>query len=339
MSEKRRSDRPVDRIRNSGGSFTVGEPSEVVTAMTTTKDNLYSITDRAIYAVQMADQIDPDRTNISLPRTVHQKVLAYGSASEFVARTFVTGIELFNSTYLGATFPVDHAKLLSLELAKNLAALQDTLNALTENEKRGLALLEGPPGGNTYRIPETTDLRTKVEAFTASADRIQETLFALAHLFYPKPKGKSDTRGHLVQAVQKATPGHVDFHEAISSIVSFLHEIREHRNASVHQDGPKSLLLRDYHLMPSGHLSARLMEIRHPQFAAETPVTHYMADRIQHLTEGSEALIAWLCAENITLETGAMFTHRLAVMPDGERRFGSRYFYHTSLNGSATLPT
>jgi hypothetical protein len=338
MTEKKPTDRPIDRIRNSGGSFTVGEPGEINQAMIATKDRLFSVTKGAIYAVQLADQIDPERTNIALPRTVQQKVLGYGADSDFVAATFMTGAELFNTTYLGQAFPADRAKLLSLELATRLAVLQDTLNALIENERRVVASLDKPPGGSSYRVPETTDLRTKVETFASAADRIQETLFALAHLFYPKPKGQLDTRAHLLAAVEKATPGRAEFHSAIKSIIALLHEVREHRNASVHQDGPKALLLKDFHLMPSGQLSAPLMEIRHPQFAlAETPITQYMADRIRHLTEASEALIAWLCAENITLQMGPIFEHQIAQLPDGERRFGSRFYYHTVQIGP--LPT
>lgn len=338
MTDQRRTDRPIDRIRSSGGSFTVGEPGEIIQAMISTRDRLFSVTKEAIYAVQMADQIDPGRTNIALPRTVHQKVLAYGGDSDFVAGTFMTGAELFNMTYLGASFPTNEAKLLSLELATRLAVLQDTLNALVENEKRVVASLDKPPGGSSYQVPGTPDLRTKVETFAAAADRIQEIVFALAHLFYPKPKGQLDTRAHLLAAVEKATPGRGDFHLAMKNIVSLLHEVREHRNASVHPDGPKALLLRDFHLMPSGQLSAPLMEIRHKQFAlAEMPVAYYMADRIQHLTEASEAIIAWLCVENIALQTGPMFEHHVARLPKGERRSGSRYVYNTVLTGP--LPT
>lgn len=134
MSEKKRTDRPIDRVRNSAGSFTVGDPGDEFKAMITTKDHLYTVTDSAVYSVQMADQIDPDRTNINLPRVMQQTVLHYGAESNFVARTFMTGGELFNTTYLGSVFPVDAAKLLSLELAKRLAALQDTFYGLVKNE-------------------------------------------------------------------------------------------------------------------------------------------------------------------------------------------------------------
>jgi len=338
MTEKR-TDRPIDRIRNSAGSFTVGDPGEVPEAMITTTDHLYTVTKLAIYAVQLADQIDPERTNIALPQVFEQKILGYGADSDFVARTFMTGGELFNRTYLGSAFPVDTAKKLALELAKRLAVLQDTLGALVANEQRAIDSLNSATGRNSFRIPETADLRTKVETFMAAADRIQETLFALAHLFYPKPQGQLDTRAHLIASVERATPGRTDFHTAIRGIVGLLHEVREHRNASAHQDGQKSLLIRDFHMLPSGELSAPVMEIRHPTFALpETPVTHYMLGRVGHLTEVSEAMIAWLCAENIKAHTGPLFQHEVAILPEGERRSGSRFYYHTALTGPLPEP-
>ena len=168
---------------------------------------------------------------------------------------------------------------------------------------------------NSFRVPATPDLRTRVETFLAAADQIQAALFAVAHIFYPKPKGRSDARANLIGQIEQSAPGRAEFHTAIKSIVDLLHRVREHRNASVHQDGPKALLLQDFHLLPAGEISAPLMEIRHPQFAlAEAPVTYYMANTISHLTDASEAMIAWLCAENIKSNADPLFTPHLVPL-------------------------
>ena len=315
----------------------VGNDGETNKAMIVTDDHLYAVTDRAIYAVQMADQIDPDRTNINLPMTVQQKGLGYGSDSEFVARTFMTAAQLFNPTYLGQTFPVTEGKLLGLELAKRLATLQDFYNALAANEERAEVELQTARRQGSFKLPETPDLRTRVETFAAAADRIQETLFKIAFLFYPKPAKQEGTRAYLIAAVEAATPGRTNYHDGIKSIVELLHRIREHRNASVHEDGPKALIVRDFHLLPDGDVSAPLMTIQHPVFASpETPVTAYMSQWIGALTAASEAMIAWLCGENITLKVGP-FEHHLDMMPDGQTVDGSRYYYRTAIVGP--LPT
>src|SRR5271170_7131131 len=43
----------------------------------------------AIYRVQLADEIDPERTNIAVPNT-HQKVLSYGTDFAYVRQTLMT---------------------------------------------------------------------------------------------------------------------------------------------------------------------------------------------------------------------------------------------------------
>ncbi len=333
MEHQKRSDRPIDRKRNSGGSFKVGEAGEINRAMITTSTVMYNVTDRAVYAVQMADQIDPDRTNINLPQIVPQRVLEFGAEATFVARTFMTAGVLFDRTYLGQTFDVDAGKSLALEVAKRLASMRDIFDALVSNERRVVESLGSQSDGRSFRVPETPGLRTKVETFLAGGDRVQEALFSIAHQFYERPQGRVNTRASLIDQVERQAPGRIAFHAAVKSIIEVLHRVREHRNASVHDDGPKSLVLRDFHLLPSGEISAPLMEIRHPTFPlAQTPVAQHMAAEIELLTEVSEALMAWLCSENIAL-SAPIFQVQLAALPDGESRDGSRYYYHTNIVG------
>jgi hypothetical protein len=334
------SKRPIDLKRDSAGSFTIGEAGETSKAMITTEHVLYSVMEHGIYAVQMADQIDPDRTNADLPPTVQQRVLAYGSDDPIAARTFMTAGVLFDRTYLGQSFPVDEGKLLSLELASRLGTLQDALDALVANERRVVEELDKLVTKGSLRVPSVPDLRSRVEGFLAGADRIQETLFAIAHLFYPRPKSSLDTRRNLLDQIERKTPGRDAFHASMKVIVELLHEVREHRNASVHTDGPKALLVRDFHLLPTGDLSAPMMEIRHPRFASPNqPVTHYMHEKLSTLTDASETMLAWLCSENLSGPASAAFKTQLARMPEGETHHGSRYCYHTAIEGPWPPPT
>jgi hypothetical protein len=39
--------------------------------------NLYTLTDKGVYLTRLADDIDPERTNINVPN-IHKKVLEYG---------------------------------------------------------------------------------------------------------------------------------------------------------------------------------------------------------------------------------------------------------------------
>ena len=93
MPEKR----PIDIIRDSGGMFDVGTPEEgPVESAVEIDDSLYIIKPNAIYAVNTADQIDPNRTNIGLPKTITRKVFAVGSYSELVGKILLTAVSLLD---------------------------------------------------------------------------------------------------------------------------------------------------------------------------------------------------------------------------------------------------
>ncbi len=60
--------RLIDRLRDSAGSMQVGEPKDGrVSLMINMGSALYVVMEHAIYAVQLADQVDPERTNAPCP--------------------------------------------------------------------------------------------------------------------------------------------------------------------------------------------------------------------------------------------------------------------------------
>ena len=75
------SKRPIDAIRDSAGSMAVGrgeEPSPI-TDFSVIDGRLHVVKERSIYQITMADAIDPERTDPSVPNT-QQRVLSYGSS-------------------------------------------------------------------------------------------------------------------------------------------------------------------------------------------------------------------------------------------------------------------
>jgi hypothetical protein len=87
MSEKR----PIDRIRDFGGSFEVGTPEDnsPIVLMEEIDDSLYIIQKKSIYAVKIADQIDPQRLNPRLPHNIQQRILPIGTESELVVARYL----------------------------------------------------------------------------------------------------------------------------------------------------------------------------------------------------------------------------------------------------------
>jgi hypothetical protein len=107
------SDRSIDRIRNSALSIKIGEVGDGrICTMIDMQRSLFSIHEHAINAVQLAEQIDSQRTSATVPNT-HQEILSMGAQDPEVARTYLTAHALFKSIHLGDQFD----KKRSLELA------------------------------------------------------------------------------------------------------------------------------------------------------------------------------------------------------------------------------
>src|SRR5438876_372279 len=113
--------RPIDAQRDSAGSMDIGTEDEgAITEMISTPEALLIVKERGIYAVQMADQIDPHRTNPVIPNT-QQRVLPIGSSNLIVVRTLLTSHALFKKEMLGDDFDQQSAVRLAFALLKDCA--------------------------------------------------------------------------------------------------------------------------------------------------------------------------------------------------------------------------
>jgi hypothetical protein len=83
MSE-RKDKRLIDRVRNSALSMQIGSQEDGgVSMMIDMGSALYVVKERAIYVIQLADHVDPERTNVSVPNTP-QRILSMGSHDPMV---------------------------------------------------------------------------------------------------------------------------------------------------------------------------------------------------------------------------------------------------------------
>jgi hypothetical protein len=82
--------RPIDRVRESALSMQIGGPADgAISVMIDMGMALYVVKEHAIYAVQLADQVDPGRTNVAVPNT-QQRLLSIGTHDPAFARIFLT---------------------------------------------------------------------------------------------------------------------------------------------------------------------------------------------------------------------------------------------------------
>jgi len=160
----------IDFKRDSGGSFTVGQEGDIAICMIVLNDRMLLVTTNAVYEAHHADRIDPDRTDISLPNVVPQKIFDYGGDTPFISRTLLTGRELFDQTYLGHQFDKERALALAFEVMSHLAAMTDIRKSMAKENDVAAEKLHCTSIVNFFELPATPNLRARGEAFIRHAD-------------------------------------------------------------------------------------------------------------------------------------------------------------------------
>jgi hypothetical protein len=197
-----RNDRPIDRRRNGAGQARVeGDAGAILAMFPHREERLFFICERGVTSSQMADQIDPGRTNPSLAQIVQTPELTYGASVPFIQRTLCVAAALFDQTYLPARVSKDDAFALALEAARALAEVEDTIIALDAHQgeiRRQLALGEH----KRHVVPKTPNLKGRIEGAAGHLREVALLAQRLADLFYPRPKPNIPFTEHLRDALR-----------------------------------------------------------------------------------------------------------------------------------------
>src|SRR5690349_18669276 len=96
---------PIDELRDAAFSLRVGfdEDGRFVDFYKIGDERMLWVKSNAIYEIMLADQIDPGRTNPSIPHA-QQRLLDVGAEDEMVQRILLTAKVLFNEHAFGKQF-------------------------------------------------------------------------------------------------------------------------------------------------------------------------------------------------------------------------------------------
>ena len=328
--------RPIDKIRNSGGRMTLPPDTGGITEAAVINDTLHMIGNSAIYRVQLADQIDPQRTNIALPNT-HQKVLSYGTAFPYVRQTLMTARRLFSNNALGMSFDYKVGIDLSFEALQDLAAMHDIRKDLTARfemcveDAKKLAVQE-----RSLTVPSMGDVRGKTKAFLQKADHVAIALFNIAKLFHGDEISKGMFEG-LHGLVREKFGEDDPFSKFLNAALPFLKFVRNARNAVEHPDHTKSVKVTDITLLPSGELNPPTVEVVHAETAQPpVPLLAMMEHIADQLSTVFEIMLAQLCNTNVQPFAG-MPLGVVEYTEDQQQVFKCRYGYATRM-GDQIVP-
>jgi hypothetical protein len=267
---------PIDHKRDSGGMAHIGTVEEGAAGLMVEIDgSLYIIKEKAIYALQHADQIDPEHTNIELPNIIPRHVLSVGSDSELVGKTLLTAVSLFDKwKFLPERF--DHAKALSLsfEVLTTVVSMRTIAEEFeTAQLKAHADANRGSPDGNSIQLPCMGDVQ----------------------LFYSDiKKSPWDT---LAERVQRGYGENDSFTIFLGQAVPFLKGVRNVRDGFVHGNTRGVITVSDFTLKPNGEIVPPTIEVdfggtRHQP----AHISQFMAEILNSMVTVFEMMIAHLCS-------------------------------------------
>jgi hypothetical protein len=321
--------RPIDAIRNSGMNMRVGtvEESGAIIAMFEIDGGFHAIKERAIYRVQLADEIDPQRTNIHLPN-INQKVLTVGTDSPLVRQTLMQAKRLFDdhSRALGAAFDYKRGVNIAFDALKDLIVM-DTMQAdlhaklkKIDEDLKAMTVRQ-----RSMAVPAIGEVRSLAETFFQKADHAVVDLFDIAKLFYGDQIGKKwfDSLLNLAKEKYGEDDGLAKF---LIGVVPLLKFIRNTRNCIEHPKADQLVNVKDITVLPSGQLEAPRIEVIHPETGQPSvPLAILMERIVVEYATIFESMLAYLCDRNVQPVSGLplqIIEHTLDQQKGFKTRFG-----------------
>lgn len=261
--------------------------------------SLYSIHEHAIYAMQLADQIDPQRTNAAVPNT-QQKILSLGSKDPEVGRTYLTAHTLFKSIHLGSQFDEKKAIQLAFQFLSIIAVILDMQRNLDVATRAAIEKFEALPAKDrSLRLPALGDASHRCDALTQKIGHAVDTLEDIARLFYP---GEITNKwvDSLVALLAQKHGEDAPVTRAMSESGYLLLRLRRLRNMVEHPKDGDRITVHDFKLLPSMDLIVPSIEIQRPGEEAVASTLASLMDQVRNaLIDEAEQLFGLLVAANI----------------------------------------
>lgn len=328
--------RPIDMIRDSALSMSVGAPEDgAICEMISIGDHLHIISEHAIFAVQLADDIDPARTNAAVPNT-NQKVLPYGAKDAAVGRILLTAGAMFKATHLGREFPEQQALKLAFDLLRDVAAMldmhADLLKVIETTTRKVNAQVKAD---RSWVLPAVGDAKSRCDAFAQKLGHAIDKMEAIARLFYPEECLK-----RWIDALKRVS---AEKHGKDSPLHRFMVEVRDSlmfmlenvRNAVEHPDDKKRVIVHDFRLTAEMALVPPYVEIvKDGKHALSKDLRTFMDEITEELLSIVERFIAKLCGANAHPFAGfPLLVIELPASRRPEKNPHQRFSYGIVLNG------
>ena len=331
--------RPIDRQREAAITMKVGddEDSSPIKDFLSTENALYTIKGQGIYKVQLADDIDPERTNPNIPN-LSQKVLSAGDDNEIVARILLTVQCLFDernatvSPFVGSLFEQ------SIELTRHVLELHEMISSLKEKIIQKREAFEGREHKpNAFSLPSIPDLDKDLHSILVKADKARDSILSLYRLPFLPEASQKPLLDEYEAAIQDKLSSEPEIKAGWDDTKKVLNLIRNLRNASEHRRDGNQLKLKDFEMQPDGSVNSPILEIEHKDTPIEPASVVDFLDFIGNIildhAEGS--IVTIRCSALLDKNP---FNEQVGFLPPESRRHPLvRYCRAINLNGEMRI--
>lgn len=292
---------PIDRLRNSGGSISINPPDDDSPTMgfLNIKDQLYVIKKRGIYRLYLADDFDPDRTNLRIP-SAFQRVIKMDTESELIGRTLLTGEKLFKNDVLQKKVDCDEAMSLTLAITHSLVAMRNTATDLKKLEERTILASDlAIRKDGSLMLPDIGEVEAKCKFFLQQAGHVHRELLEIVKLFYPDQNFRrwfDSVRGFIKESGDEND----GFTEFLECNLPILRLVRNARNCVEHPKKSQFVKVMDFYISLDAELITSTIEVIHPDSPyPTTSAPSFMKYITDAMVEIVELMIVFLCGRHI----------------------------------------
>lgn len=337
MSTPSDNKRPIDKLRDGALSLEIKSPDDdsPTLEMISFGDRLLVVKAKGIYEIKLADQVDPERTNINAPNTI-QKVLPYGGQDPWVGAVVLTAHRLFSSSCSPGNIDGAEAFGLVLEIAEDLAGAHQLVEKYCEAEDLAIKSLD--PKIHIDRsivVPAIGNIESRCNEFMQRSDHSLRELFRIVKMFYPDI-GSGGWDG-LKKKIDGEPQGIDNFPQFLEQTVPFLQLIRNARNCVEHPRPEQKLVVADFSVDPQNVLLPPMLEIIHSKTPiTKVPIRAFFTQILQNIVQTIEMMMVFLCARRVTSFTG--FPIQIVEFPTDQRNSPHVRYGYGALIGDRIVP-
>lgn len=299
MKEKK----PIDQIRESSGHAEIGSIEDgAIIEMKNIGGRMLIIKEKSIYEMVMADDIDPERTNINLPPTIQKLIIDKGAESEIVSRTLLTAMTLFRSENILKHVDCNKVISLTIDLLSEVFLLEKEIDEYEVAENKESDEYEERKKLNvSYKLPSIVNLESKCKTIFQKADHIEQTLMEIITIFYPNQGLTKQSHFPSFHKMLKTKYGETDtFTEFIGKTVYFMQVIRELRNGLDHR--LKHTTIQNFELQTDGNILTPTIELNHKDTKLQrTSLSEFLKITTKNAIDIIEVTFAFLASKNQTI--------------------------------------